>query len=129
MDPISVKYITLPNLDKAILISDHVHSKVLLLRAVSGKLSCVAILNEFQGISHYCRHTGLLYFHTNRKLESVNVETLEIQKIGKDVLANWHIWLPYPTHRDLCSKYVPILEASTNLPSDLCRLVTSYLDW
>ncbi len=124
----SIQLTTLPNLDKIALIHQWSEYKLLILRNVSGRLHSSSVEQDAY-ISNYCRHTGLAYFIQDGKLRSLSVETLQINAIDKKISQPNHLWLPQPLYRDLCAKYVPVLEASTNLPTDLCRLVVSYLDW
>ncbi len=130
------RFTTLPGGEKIVLIYHRLYSglyRLFLLRAQLTAqlrhLTCSTVLTGIKTRSHYCPHSGLQYFINAGYLGCVNVETLEFRMCGKHVNHSDHMWLPCPTRLDLYRKYVPILEASTNLPSDLCRLVASYLDW
>ncbi len=124
-----VELTTSPNVDKIGLVYQHSSHKVLVARNVSGELQCETIISQPVYKSNYCPHTGLHYFIEDGQLGFVNVESLSSCMTDKKMSQLCHLWLPRPTCPDLYPKYVPILEAHTNLPSDLCRLVSSYLDW
>ncbi len=126
------RLMTLPSGEKIVLIYQWMAEKVYMVRvcARSRKLVCSIVLKGVYPTNSYCHRSGLQYFIKDSKIGSINVETLDVRMTGKSMtIPRDHLWFPRPTYRDLLVKYVPILEANTNLPTDLCRLVTSYLDW
>ncbi len=128
LDNTFIELTTLPNLEKIALLYQLLDLKLIVLRNVSGRL-CRSIVKQYVEPNGYCRHTGVLYFVQDEQLKSLEAKTLKVCATNKKVEQLEHLWLPRPTYRDVCIKYVPVLESNTNLPSDLCRLVASYLDW
>ncbi len=152
-----LKAFTLPNLGKAVFRTSKPNlGKVAFVRSQPSKLTklncwitqrftcdngksiVIDVPNWPQGLRlGYCPITAEMYIKCDSGVIAFNLETFAermLMRNGKLVesinLADCDtLWLPLPTHRDLCVKYVPVLEANTNLPTDLCRLVASYLDW
>ncbi len=86
----------------------------------------------FVFLSNYCPMNGTICMHRPLIGDTIllNLETMEYHTLQRGgYIDSSHLWLPRPTCRDMIIKYVPVLEAHTKLPTDLCRLIASYLDW
>ncbi len=125
----------LPNLGKAVFRTSEIGRSIIeRFTCDKGKLVTVPVPYWCMSDSlAYCSKTGEIYILCGCDLVALNLETFEKRVVMRDesvkLLDRDTLWLPFPMPRDVVCKYVPVLEANTNLPSDLCRLVASYLDW
>ncbi len=63
----------------------------------------------------------------------IDIVTLECyrllpQIVAPTVLKSWKIWMAKPSMKQLLRTYYPVLHNNTRLPTDLCKLIISYLD-